>query len=127
EVLVERYQASLYQAVLLRAVEVRALIHCREPANYRDVFRTLKFRRLLFTIEPREKGYELVIDGPFSMFESVTKYGIQLALAFSTLRRCDSLELAARLRWGKQRELLTFEYQHSGAVEDANTEVLPDE
>ncbi len=127
EALVERYQSGLYQAVLLRAVEVKAVIQCREPATYRDVFRTLKFRRLLFTIAPHEAGYELVIDGPFSMFESVTKYGVQLALAFATLRRCDRLELTARLRWGKQRELLTFAYEHKGAIDDASAVVLPDE
>jgi uncharacterized protein len=127
ETLVERYQAGQYQAVLLRAVEVKAVIQCRDPATYRDVFRTLKFRRLLFTIAPRDTGYELTIDGPFSMFESVTKYGVQLALAFSTLRRCDHLQLSARVRWGKQRETLTFEYEHKGAIAAAEGDVLPDD
>lgn len=127
DAVVERYQSGMYQAVLLRAVNVRAVIHCREPSAYRDVFRTLKFRRLLFTMNAQEKGYELLIDGPFSMFESVTKYGLQLALAFPALRRCDSLQLTARLRWGKQREELAFEYEHKGAIEDACKDTLPDE
>src|SRR5690606_8635382 len=31
------------------------------------------------------------------------------------------------LRWGKQRELLTFEYEHRGAVATADEVTLPDE
>src|SRR5690606_4161150 len=108
--LVQNYIEGQYQAVLLRAVQVTAVVKCVRPAAYRELFRTLKFRRLLFTVHEEESGYRLEIDGPFSLFEAVTKYGLQLALAFPVLRRCDSLELTARLRWGKAREELRFEY-----------------
>lgn len=108
--LVQSYIEGQYQAVLLRAVQVTALVKCARPAAYRELFRTLKFRRLLFTVQEEEAGYRLEIDGPFSLFEAVTKYGLQLALAFPVLRRCDSLELTAKLRWGKTREELRFEY-----------------
>lgn len=133
--LVQRYKDAQYQAVLLRAVHVTAIVKCGSPAAYRELFRTLKFRRLLFTIHEVEGGgYRLEIDGPFSLFEAVTKYGLQLALAFPVLRRCDELELIARLRWGKAREELRFDYVASrdgtaakGDSEASHRSELPDE
>lgn len=110
--LVSAYELANYQAVLLRAVKVVAHVRCRDAAQYRALFRALKFRRLLYQIEAEPEGYRITIDGPFSMFESVTKYGLQLALIFPELRRCDELRLIARLRWGKQREALTLEYEN---------------
>lgn len=131
--LVQAYIEGQYQAVLLRAVQVTAIVKCARPAAYRELFRTLKFRRLLFTVHEEQAGYRLEIDGPFSLFEAVTKYGLQLALAFPLLRRCDSLELTARLRWGKAREELRFEYSERPAPTprlangDGDAEGLPDE
>ena len=133
--LVQSYIEGQYQAVLLRAVHVTATVRCARPAAYRELFRTLKFRRLLFTVHEEESGYRLEIDGPFSLFEAVTKYGLQLALAFPVLRRCDSLDLVARLRWGKTREELRFEYSErrgpsgrsDGRETSLATDGLPDE
>jgi predicted nuclease of restriction endonuclease-like RecB superfamily len=119
--LVTRYKEGQYQAILLRAVSVTAIVRCSQPAAYRELFRTLKFRRLLFTIHEEDGAYRIELDGPFSLFEAVTKYGLQLALAFPILRRCDSLSLTARLRWGKEREELRFDY-----VEDRDA-APPDE
>jgi len=110
EQLVGRYEQAQTQAVLLRAVEVTAVVECRTPAAYRTLFHQLKFRRLLYQIEQLGSGYRLKIDGPLSLFESVTKYGLQLALAFPALEACDRLELEARVRWGKQRRPLLFRH-----------------
>ncbi len=112
EQLVERYDRAQYQAVLLRAVSVIAHVRCKDPNQYRLLFRRLKFHRLLFSIQREDGGYRIEIDGPFSLFDSVTKYGLQLALVFPTLCQCDELRLSAKLRWGKQRTPLTFHYDH---------------
>jgi predicted nuclease of restriction endonuclease-like RecB superfamily len=107
--LLVRYEHAQYQAVLLRAVKVRADVQCGSPAEYRALFHKLKFRRLLYQLHPRaEGGYRIEIDGPFSLFESVTKYGLQLALLLPALSACESLSLVADVRWGKQREPLVF-------------------
>src|SRR5690606_21645373 len=76
----ERYELGQVQAVLLRAVDVVADVRFDSPLGYRQLFNKLKFRRLLYRIEPLERGYRVRLDGPFSLFESVTKYGMQLAL-----------------------------------------------
>ncbi|HEY6559436.1 MAG TPA: DUF790 family protein [Polyangiaceae bacterium] len=107
--LVARYERAGRQAVLLRAVKVRADIRCGSPAEYRALFHKLKFRRLLYELHPlAEGGYRLHIDGPFSVFEAVTKYGLQLALMLPALETCEKLSLNAEILWGKQRQPLQY-------------------
>src|SRR5262249_36192372 len=48
------------------------------------------------------------IDGPYSLFESATKYGLQLAMALPALGACDAFSLEAEVRWGRERERLMF-------------------
>ncbi len=112
--LLERYAVAERQAVLLRAVRVTARVVC-QPDGYRRLFRALKFRRLLFEVTKAEAGgYQITIDGPFSLFDSVTKYGLNLALALPALEAAEELDLSAELRWGKARDKLTYRYQARG-------------
>lgn len=130
EALVERYDEAQVQAVLLRAERVVADVVCSAPAAYRDLFRQLKFRRLLYRITPRETGYRLEIDGPYSLFDSVTKYGLNLALALPALLACDRVVLEARVRWGKARQPLTFRLEagaRRGSDGEGRAGELPEE
>src|SRR5690606_26083759 len=96
EQLVERYELGQAQAVLLRAERVQVDVVCASPAAYRALFHKLKFLRLLHRIERLPSGgYRVVIDGPYSLFASVTKYGRQLAMLLPTLRGCDRFALTA--------------------------------
>jgi uncharacterized protein len=113
--LVAGYEASGVAAVLLRATRVTAHVRNAAPASFRYLFRKLKFLRLLHRIEPLPadktgavSGYEITIDGPFSLFESVSKYGLQLALAYPAIAACGRWSLEAEVRWGKERQPLTF-------------------
>lgn len=126
--LVAEYELAQAQAVLLRAVRVAVDVECASPGAYRGLFRKLKFLRLLHRIEARpEGGYRIEIDGPFSLFESVTRYGLQLALALPALRECDVFQLAAEVRWGADRSPLAFRLAGGGAAGDAGEARLPDE
>ena len=87
--LVELYENAQAQAVLLRAVRVRVDVQCASTHALRTLFRRLKFLRLLHTVSRHGEGHRIVIDGPFSLFESVTKYGLQLALVLPALEGCD--------------------------------------
>ena len=118
ERLVQRYEAAQAQAVLLRAVGVVARVYCSEAYGYRQLFRKLKFLRLLHEIRPLaasaqfpQGGYEIGIDGPFSMFSQVTKYGLQLALALPAVQDCERFSVQAQVRWGQQRQPLRFRLQ----------------
>jgi uncharacterized protein len=108
--LVANYDVSQHQAVLLRAVRVHARVFCADAAGYRDLFRKLKFHRLLYTIAKLDRGtgYAIDIDGPFSLFEQTTKYGLRLALALPALMACVQWDVTAELRWGKDRRPLRY-------------------
>jgi uncharacterized protein len=110
EALLAEYHLAQHQAVLLRALGVRATVWSATPAAYRHLFHKLKFLRLLHRIErlPKNAGYRIAIDGPYSLFESVTKYGLQLALALPALMAADRFTLEADLRWGRERQALRY-------------------
>jgi predicted nuclease of restriction endonuclease-like RecB superfamily len=106
--LVELYERGQAQAVLLRAVRISVAVECASPAVARALFRRLKFLGLLHTIAPAEKGYTIIIDGPLSLFDAVTKYGQKMALVLPVLEGCQRWTLEADIRWGKARAPLTF-------------------
>jgi uncharacterized protein len=127
-VLLERYERAQRQAVLLRSVKLVAEVRCAAAATYRNLFNKLKFRQLLYRIERLPAGgYRIEIDGPFSLFESVTKYGLSLALLLPALEECDSLRLSADVRWGKLREPLSFRFESHGAGGRAAPILLSDD
>src|SRR5690606_18595962 len=79
--LVDRYDIAQIQGVLLRAVQLSVVVSCDSPEHARWFFQKLKFRQLLYRLEEVSHGkYRVEIEGPFSLFESVTKYGLQLSL-----------------------------------------------
>jgi uncharacterized protein len=126
--LLDRYERAQRQAVLLRSVKLVAEVRCAAAAAYRNLFNKLKFRQLLYRIEPLPAGgYRIEIDGPFSLFESVTKYGLSLALLLPALEECDSLKLSADVRWGKLREPLSFRFESHGAAGRAAASPLSDD
>jgi predicted nuclease of restriction endonuclease-like RecB superfamily len=128
--LVTSYEHAQAQAVLLRAVKVTVDVHCAAAGGLRALFRRLKFLRLLHSIARTEKGHRIVIDGPFSLFESVTKYGLQLALVLPALEHCDAWRLEADVRWGKDRTPLLFRLASSPSsapASEVEASPLPDE
>lgn len=114
EALVEEYELASAQAMLLRAVRVTVEVASAVPGAYRALFRKLKFLRLLATISPLDDGYRLDIDGPFSLFESATRYGLALALALPAIRELDRWKLEAEVRWGNERRPLTCRLEGRG-------------
>jgi uncharacterized protein len=109
EQLVDQYEQARVAAVLLRAASVQATFRVGNVFDVRGLFRTLRFRQLMFELERLADGrYRLTLNGPYSLFESVTKYGLQLALCWPLLRALDHLALEADLRWGKGNERLKF-------------------
>ena len=129
--LVDAYELGQAQAVLLRAVRVAVEVECATPGAYRALFQKLKFLRLLYSIAARDEGgYRIDIDGPFSLFESVTKYGLQLALALPVIREADVWRLEADVRWGKDRQPLVFRLAGKRDIDDAAARAparLPDD
>jgi len=114
--LFERYDASRVQAVLLRAVRVRVRYESISVLGLRELLRQVKFRQLLHRSERTgSSGLLLTIDGPMTLFESATKYGLQLALLLPSLCAAGSYELEADVHWGKRRTALQFAYKYKAA------------
>lgn len=125
--LVDCYERAQAQAVLLRAVKVTVDLPDGAPQGLRALFRRLKFLRLLYTIERTEQGHRLILDGPFSLFDSITRYGLQLSLVIPALEECGAWRLEAEVLWGKQRTPLRFHLTGGEPAGNAESPRPPDE
>lgn len=109
EWLLRRYNVALAQAVLLRCTEMEVKVWGETPARFRQLFRAVKFHRLICTIRnDGGNGYSLRLDGPLSLFSSTQKYGLQLALFLPALLHCRAFDLKAVVRWGADRKEKQF-------------------
>jgi predicted nuclease of restriction endonuclease-like RecB superfamily len=124
ENLLHRYNVALAQAILLRCTLMEVRVYAETPARFRQLFRAVKFHRLICTIqETPGNSYKLTLDGPLSLFSSTNKYGLQLALFLPTLLHCKAFDLRANVRWGAERKEKLF--QLSG-LEDKLRSHTPD-
>ncbi len=109
EGVIERYNLGLAQAILIRATRVTVRLEGEEVARYRDIFRAARFHQLLHTVHgDPTAGYTIELDGPFSLFDAVQRYGVRLALFLPSVLACASFQVEAEVLWGKEREKLTF-------------------
>lgn len=107
--LLERYNVALAQAIVLRSTGMEVRVWNETPARFRQLFRAVKFHRLICTIRPADgNSYTLSLDGPLSLFSSTQKYGLQLALFLPALLHCKAFELRAEVRWGAQKKHKLF-------------------
>jgi predicted nuclease of restriction endonuclease-like RecB superfamily len=101
--------ADLRDENRLLSVQVQAEVRDEKPARYRQLFRQLKFHRLLYRVEGSMKdGFVFHIDGPLSLFSATNKYGLQMANFLPALLLCRDFRLDAELRWGPKRDSRTF-------------------
>ncbi|MCO4772714.1 MAG: DUF790 family protein [Deltaproteobacteria bacterium] len=109
EALIEAYETSQGQAVLLRATSVTVVLHRADTKALRALFRKLKFLRLVHVIRPLKGGeHRIDLDGPLSLFGPSTKYGLQLALLLPALNRTGPWSLDAKVLWGPSRDPCRF-------------------
>lgn len=109
EYILNRYNVALAQAILLRCTQMEVRIWGETPARFRQLFRQVKFHRLICTIhEAAGQSYTLRLDGPLSLFSSTNKYGLQLAQFLPTLLHCKAFDLRANVRWGAERKEKSF-------------------
>ena len=107
--LLHRYNVALAQAVLLRSSAVEVRVFGETPARFRQLFRAVKFHRLICTVGPAQAGsYTLRLDGPLSLFSATQKYGVQLAGFLPALLHCKAFDLRAEVLWGAQKSPKTF-------------------
>jgi predicted nuclease of restriction endonuclease-like RecB superfamily len=94
----------------LRATLLEVRVYAETPARFRQLFRAVKFHRLICTIQETPGGsYKLTLDGPLSLFSSTNKYGLQLALFLPTLCTVRRSTCGPNVRWGADRKEKTFQ------------------
>ncbi|MBO7147891.1 MAG: DUF790 family protein [Lentisphaeria bacterium] len=102
--LLERYNMSLVQSLLLFSNGLECKIHAEDPALLRRLFKYLKFFRLLFQAELSGRKKEAVpeiklkIDGPASILENSTRYGLQLASFFPAVCSMKLWKISSELK-----------------------------
>ncbi len=127
--LLAQHDLASHQSILLRAVKVQARVFSASAGGYRALFRKLKFHRLLHTITELDRGagYAIDLDGPMSLFEQTTKYGLNLALTLPAIMACDTWEVRADVRWGKDRRPVRYHLRGGRESSASNNAGLPDE
>lgn len=112
EALVHRYNTALAQAVLLRASSLEIALAPGDPARFRQLFRFVKFYRLMFAVRGDwHAGYQLYLDGPASLFQQSSKYGLLMAEFLPALLLCEGWALRAEVLWGVERKPVSFELE----------------
>lgn len=110
EILLDRYNLSLAQSILLRAARVTVRVEGEPPARYRRIFRAARFHGLIHVVQgDPASGYTLTLDGPFSLFDSVQRYGLRLAMFLPAVLPCAAFRVRAEVLWGRERAPVAFE------------------
>ena len=122
ESLISRYNLSLCQSLLLRATELDVYLDLSDIQEGTDntlkiskwlrfLFRHIKFQQLMYRIwevSPQSESglYHIRIDGPQSIFQKSSRYGMQLALFLPALVLFPGKWYAtATVLWGKKRKM----------------------
>lgn len=98
EALLHRYNVSQVQGVFYRASQMTLNAHRNDPGEYKLLFRYLKLFGLMTYIEgDADHGFTLTIDGPTSLFQPSTRYGLALAKLLPALLHVSKWSLTATL------------------------------
>lgn len=108
--LLERYNMSLVQTLLLFTEKLELEIPASEdPQLFRSFCGRLRFHRLLVSARRDGKAIRMTIDGPASLFENCTKYGLQTASFFPVVCRFSKWKAACTVKLKDQRRLVLDE------------------
>jgi predicted nuclease of restriction endonuclease-like RecB superfamily len=114
EGLIARYNLELARGVLYWASHMRIEVH----GGYKDLWKYLKFFKLMFWIQAQEDGYIVDLDGPISPFVNATmRYGRQFAAFLPALLLCERWGMVAMVRSPQTWSMATYRL-------DASSELL---
>ncbi len=97
--LLHRYNLSQVQGIFYRASQLTLNAHRNVPGEYKLLFRYLKLFQLMAYIEgDADHGFTITIDGPTSLFNPSTRYGLAIAKLIPALLHVTKWSLAAILQ-----------------------------
>ena len=96
--LINRYNLALAQGILYSCTQMTIIAYRNLPVRYKQLFKFIKFYRLIHQVKGDiESGYEILLDGPVSMFKMSRKYGIQMSSFLPTLLLCTKWKMEAEI------------------------------
>jgi len=99
EELLHRYNLSQVQGVFYRASHLTLNAHRNVPGEYKLLFRYLKLFQLMAYIEgDADHGFTITVDGPASLFNPSTRYGLAIAKLIPALLHVTKWSLSATLQ-----------------------------
>lgn len=99
EALIHRYNLSQVQGIFYKASQLVINAHRNNPGEYKLLFRYLKLFQLMAYIEgDSDHGFTITIDGPVSLFNPSTRYGLAIAKLIPAILHVTKWSLAATLQ-----------------------------
>ena len=96
--LIDAYNLAQAQALLYHCVRLRLKVKPQSSDGYRALFGAIKAHRLIHSVRgDAAGGYEIVLDGPASLFHRSQKYGVQMAVFLPDLLACAGWEMRAEI------------------------------
>jgi uncharacterized protein len=97
--LLNRYNLSQVQGVFYKASQLVLNAHRNVPGEYKLLFRYLKLFQLMAYIEgDADHGFTITIDGPTSLFNPSTRYGLAIAKLIPALLHVTRWSLSSILK-----------------------------
>lgn len=110
--LIHRYNIALCQAIVLRACSLEVQFRSMDPKWLRYLFRLIKFHKLMFSLEKKGEYTVLTLDGPQSLFQKSTRYGMQLAIFLPGLLLVPTpWSLKGLIQWNKQKKQFVLDHK----------------
>ena len=132
EKLLELYNVSLVQSLLLYSDQLEIQLKDSDAGKYRSLFRVLKFHQLLGTPiqnKGQSEPFKLIVDGPMSILENSKKYGIKLASFFPHVCEMKTWSLWAEIRLDHPSRPLVLSINSSTGLRNPykRTHFIPEE
>ncbi|HYW19756.1 MAG TPA: DUF790 family protein [Nodularia sp. (in: cyanobacteria)] len=97
--LLNRYNLSQVQGIFYKASKLILNAHRNVPGEYKLLFRYLKLFQLMAYIEgDADHGFTITVDGPTSLFNPSTRYGLAIAKLIPALLHVTKWSLSATLQ-----------------------------
>ena len=91
--LLRRYNLSLTQTLFFYSTELIFTV----TGNWQRIFRQIKLLGLIYTLQKKDKGYEIKVNGPTSLFKLSRRYGTSLAKLLPTIFKSQDWSVKAKI------------------------------
>jgi uncharacterized protein len=110
--LIDLYNLAQAQALLYRCVRMSLRVRPQPPEGQRRLFGAIKAHRLIHAVRGgAAEGYEVLLDGPVSIFHRSQKYGVQMSVFLPDLLACDGWSMRAEIATRRGAALFALDSQ----------------